>query len=252
MPHSPWSLRERQARLDLGSFSAQLDVDQPRLGLGSIASSGEPFAKLALYQIGIEPRIDNPVAGGSDVYVRGNDLIATYERTEARPLRFQLFWRALSATQPASAAGVELVVSVQTHLLDSDPKLTITSTIPATDVRRLCAADGSHFVTVAADARTGSSDISTPPSCILFRISPTASYVEMLHPTDCRQVTISSLAGSAANMFSLQTRLFVERLEKGVILRSRMRSYLLPRAADEATAAQLYREFAIAEPPLTA
>ena len=147
---------------------------------------------------------------------------------------------------------MELVVSVQTDLLDSDPELTITSSLPATDVRRLLAADGSQFATVAADARPGARDFTSPPGCFLFRISPQTSYLEMVHPSDFRQMAITSPTGTAEKLFGVQTRLFAERLEKGVILRSRLRGWFLAREADETAAVQLYREFCATEPPLTA
>ena len=45
-------------------------------------------------------------------------------------------------------------------------------------------------------------------------------------------------------------QLFSERLEKGVILRARLRGVFLPRQRDTRVAAACYTAFAAAEPPL--
>ena len=49
----------------------------------------------------------------------------------------------------------------------------------------------------------------------------------------------------------LSHRLFAERLEKGVILRSRIRGLFVPRDHDTELAQSEYRRFAASEPPLT-
>ena len=46
-------------------------------------------------------------------------------------------------------------------------------------------------------------------------------------------------------------RLFPERLEKGVILRSRFRGYFAPAKIEPGAIAAAYRAFAHSEPPLT-
>ena len=49
----------------------------------------------------------------------------------------------------------------------------------------------------------------------------------------------------------ITSKLFPERLEKGVIRRGRICAWFLPREADLAIAAELFRRFVSQPPPLT-
>ena len=55
---------------------------------------------------------------------------------------------------------------------------------------------------------------------------------------------------SGGDMLRIAHRLFRTNLEKGVILRARVRSVFLARRGDTAAAAQCYAAFATADPPL--
>ena len=70
----------------------------------------------------------------------------------------------------------------------------------------------------------------------------------MVHPLDFVE---SGLTPSADGALRWTTRLFQGRLEKGVILRSRLKALIASRSHDIATAALCYRDFAASEPPLT-
>jgi hypothetical protein len=75
------------------------------------------------------------------------------------------------------------------------------------------------------------------------------TYVEMVHPLD---FVSSEFTATASNEVEHSTRLFRGPLEKGVILRSRLRGVIVPRSGDVSAAIACYREFAASEPPLTA
>jgi hypothetical protein len=70
------------------------------------------------------------------------------------------------------------------------------------------------------------------------------SYLEMCHPNDGRLLDVSV---SGAICFHL----FEEDLEKGVILRGRLRGQLLPRATDAAGALAAYAQFLKEKPNLS-
>ena len=72
--------------------------------------------------------------------------------------------------------------------------------------------------------------------------------MEMVHPSD---FTESAFCRGPDGAAELSNRLFQGRLEKGVILRSRLRALLLPPEDDVALAAACYSDFAASEPPLT-
>jgi hypothetical protein len=70
----------------------------------------------------------------------------------------------------------------------------------------------------------------------------------MIHPADFHSDELLPGAGDAV---MLRHRLFLSDLEKGVILRARVRGLLLPRQGDQPAAAEAYTEFAASPPPLT-
>ena len=73
------------------------------------------------------------------------------------------------------------------------------------------------------------------------------SYVEMSHPEDCSRIIARVRRGSAQVCFGL----FGLDLEKGVILRGRVRAAFIDRKDDMEHVAELYHEFSVADPPLS-
>jgi hypothetical protein len=78
--------------------------------------------------------------------------------------------------------------------------------------------------------------------------------VEMIHPAD-EAGGVFFVAGLGVNQRpvagSIRHQLFASFLEKGVILRARLRGEFLPRERDADLAAEAYRQFLAAPPPLT-
>ena len=88
--------------------------------------------------------------------------------------------------------------------------------------------------------------------CVLFRMPGfDLSYVEMVHPADfqCDECVRNESNGDVAGMAH---RLFRTNLEKGVILRARVRGVFSNRSDDMKIAAQCYAAFAGEDPPLGA
>ena len=160
---------------------------------------------------------DNPLV---DHYTRGDDLVALYDVLPKQNIQPQIYWR---ATRYGSLTyGVELILSVQTGLLDSQPYIATHSRLPHAYVQRL--------------------DIG--PGVFLFRLpDATWSYVEMVHPTD--------YVDAFHNGDSIGFSLFNERLEKGVIRRGRLQGLFVPRHDDEAIAQECYEQFEASQLPLT-
>jgi hypothetical protein len=154
------------------------------------------------------------------------------------------------ATQ--SFAALELILSIQTNLLDADPTLTVESDLAAVQASQL------------VDATTGRSNdlpITNSPAvlgpanglgCFHFRLadSPLAC-TEMVHPADFHRSTLERRADES-NALRLSHQLFAQHLEKGVILRSRIRAIFKSCEADPALVARAYQDFAASDPPLTA
>ncbi|MEX2139278.1 MAG: hypothetical protein WD894_08460 [Pirellulales bacterium] len=242
---SPWELNDSEARLTLGALVGQLDIRHPFAGLSATFGG----AKLHLFYVELPPPTNPARDESPDCYVRGQDLVCTYLQDEQRKIRGQVYWRAFE-WGPDRAPSLDLIVSVQTSLLDSDPTLNLRSSFPALEVLAIKNLEqattedttprSSHVVKLRGEIA----------ACWLFRLNAqNATYVEMVHPAD---FVSSRFQEVAAGEVEHSTQLFRGSLEKGVILRSRLRGVVLPRSDDVAAAIACYREFAASEPPLTA
>jgi hypothetical protein len=243
---SPWELQDSQARLTVDALEGRLDCSQPFAGLAATFAG----AALRLFRVELPPPSQSPDDQSPECYVRGCDLVCTYFQDDQRKLRGQVYWRALE-WGPQRAPGVDLIVSVQTSLLDSDPTLKVRSGVQAFEVIGVKQFEpaaiedifkpdpNSHVVTLRGKM----------PACWLFRLSGAGfTYVEMVHPAD---FVSSCFQETSPGELEHSTQLFQGPLEKGVILRSRLRGVIVPRSGDVAAAIACYRDFAASEPPLT-
>lgn len=250
MHDTGWQLRGQHAQLTAGWLSADVDLCAPQKGLQPVGV-GEQLAP-SRHHLGIE--LASTEAAAVDGYVRGRDLVATYAPQGSWPFLTQVYW-SLWSSKPADAAAIELVASVQTDLLETQPSLFTTTSVAANEVLRLVDAARERFV-ILVPATAGS--LSLVPrdgcGCLLLRTAEgTQSYAEMVHPADFvhSELQVAPAPGQSAATCSLRHRLFAEHLEKGVILRARVLAAWVDRARDEELVSTLYREFAASAPPLT-
>ncbi len=88
------------------------------------------------------------------------------------------------------------------------------------------------------------------PNIVLFRPQGLEmTYAEFCHPDDGIGVASNSPASPSGQ--EVRFRLFGHDLEKGVILRGRLRGMVVPRPVDEAVARAAYARFLREPPPLT-
>jgi hypothetical protein len=197
------------------------------------------------------PAVTQADAALVECYVRGGDLVATYAERPTPQMRAQIYWRVHSHSAEKSLTALELVASVQTSLLDDDPAVSCSSVLPACEVLRLGFEDSDWF---SINARKRSPTLmGAGPMCLLFRLAGGISYAEMVHPAEYEQnsaiLRLDDADGSP--QIFLQHQLFLRRLEKGVILRSRLLGLFLPTQGDEQAVAAAYRDYCSSEPPLT-
>jgi hypothetical protein len=230
-----WQLDKRTARFTQNGFEATLNVGAPHEGMRQLRFAQLRFAA-GQVQTGTLLQVSPSDDGGGfqegleDAYVRGPDLIATYSQTEDRPFRTQIYWRGTSPAPGLPAlAVVDLIASVQTSLLDSQPEVTVASCLPADQVWRT---GHGPLEPIRIDphgpvklTREGG------PYCVLCRLSDgQRHFAQMIHPSDCCEAT---LAREAEGTIRLAFRLFSCRVEKGVILRARLRSVFLRQDAND-------------------
>jgi hypothetical protein len=283
MDSPAWRLDHHRAVLDLHSWRFSLDVERPEQGLAlhdlrrqADALSGQTVnvparAAAGLRILGVE--LSDCAAGDlpiAECYVRGLDLVATY-MIPALATRVQVYWRAASDAPDSQeldshtldgggATAIDLQVSVQTDVLDAKPRVSTRSVLAGDRVERLIDARSPSLARVAIDAAAPvllAPDAS--PACLLFSLGGELAYVEMVHPADFRQCRLSRRGEELV----VEHGLFAEKdLEKGVILRARVRGLLLrstapdragasQAAAVEVIAAEAYERFVAAPPPLT-
>lgn len=264
-----WSLQAEQASIQLGSWTAVVHSASPQWGLHQIRHGRQDVPIRAL-QVALPARVGAPSGFDApstyrlaDRYVRGTDLILSYEPSEPierlaenrRPLVSQVYWRA-QASGPI--AVLDLLISIQTDLLESRPLLEVRTGLPG----ELWSADVSSLHANAADPaweplRTGATQprgsLSLAQGRIVLCRIPNIdfSYAEMIHPSDDLGATWRPNSATASPAGILERRLFHEYLEKGVIRRARLRGIFVPRDDDGRLALGSYRDFLAERLPLT-
>jgi hypothetical protein len=255
-----WQLDATTARLIGSQISATIDLSQPARGLAVSVSDIAP-KQFELQALGIEVGEEKTRSQSRlDAYVRGPDLVATYDESPPAQLRTQSYWRIVSpaefAADDASAvlAAFDLILSVNTSVLDNNPQSRVSSKMAAIEtVFELVANAAGNLEFQEVDlAKSGSLagriDCTSGTGCFLARIgSSEFSFVQMVHPADFGGATLD---GNLKRL-AIAHQLFQQRLEKGVILRARVRAAVLHRHNDLSTAVAAYRRFANAGPPLT-
>ncbi|HEX2476659.1 MAG TPA: hypothetical protein VHK01_18040 [Lacipirellulaceae bacterium] len=166
----------------------------------------------------------------ADAYVRGADLVATYKPTNDWPFSPQIYWRIDRANAAEQIASQSLLISVQTHLLETWPRISIESHLNSDEVLVLSPRSDSGAISRPLDRGDHVFHPSTSMGCIVRRLAGLDfSYVEIMSPSDYRELRINWSADGASHADWL---LFADFLEKGVIWRARLQSVLVPREND--------------------
>jgi hypothetical protein len=219
-----WQVSSTHAVLLCGPLRASLNALSPANGLCEVSYAGVSLAGMYFLGVDLTANGRQPL---SDFYQRGGDLIARYAQTDERPFAVLAYWRAaLLELGGVACPRVDLVVSVETSLLNSRP-------LVQAQTHLKLAGGGPNFIS---------------GKYVLARLATGAvSYAEMCHPDDSIAASIESIG----NAMVCTTPLFGQSLEKGVILRSRLRGHFLPAEHDGPLAEAALAEFAASAPPLT-
>jgi len=111
-----WDLAEQLAstRATIGDDDLQLTIANGSAASGAKITIGTEAVSL----FSVESSNSNETL--VDVYVRGDDLIAKYQSSEDE-LDRELYWRVLDVDLPADSFALEMIYSLQTDLLDTQP-----------------------------------------------------------------------------------------------------------------------------------
>lgn len=251
MSQGPWQLRPPHAFVERGPLRATLRLTRPDRGLFDVRVQETLLADSRLLGIAIPAAIVHGECSPADCHVRGADLAVSYPATAAWPIEIDAVWR---ICEPDAAcpwiAAVELIVSVRTALLDSRPELAVESALGVTEGLRLADRITPRYEPLELGSDRLPRAWQSEPGCVLLRLRHEQfSYLEMVHPADFHGDRIAGEPGPG-RLVRTSHRLFPDPLEKGVLLRARVRGVFLPRDADLAVAADSYRALASSEPPL--
>ena len=152
MQSSPWRIDGHHARLESEQFCAEIDMLDPSGGVKVLAAAGEKIDDALLFRIRL-PAGNRPAASHVESFTRGDDLIAIHSDRPDNPFRTQIYWRlirSIPAIQKTAAGrsieALELILSIQTGLLDSDPAVDVETELAAAQVSQLTDAASARFV----------------------------------------------------------------------------------------------------------
>jgi hypothetical protein len=219
-----WFLQGSQAKLACGPLLAEVDVERPTRGLHNLRLSVEAIEG---WLMGVNAAAETAAADEpwqpTDVYTRGNDLVATYREPLGQPFNLQIYWRVLTPKNRQSAA-LESIVSIQTREWEAHPHVTLTSALAVHSAR----------------LENGG---------VIFRSHHDWAYVEATPPGD---FTPSACESKAANLHAAAWTYGNHFMERGVIRRLRLRGAIVPIAEAEDSIEQLSADLIAEPPPLTA
>lgn len=243
-----WSSRDDTAELIGGLLAGRIDTARPNAGLQCLALHHEkqPVGVLCIYRADVanEKSWPLPVA---ESYVRGNDLIVSYQPSDDWPFSPQLYWRANSLAEVAGVlASMSLLVSVQTHLLDTAPQIAVTSALKCDEL--LLVSLDRRSEPVVHEIEPSKPITAAGDCCVVFRLREAPlSYIEIMPSGDFHDVRVRETPRGPA----LEWRLFAEFLEKGVIRRARLHAAVVARENDIENAAACCAAIHRLELPLT-
>lgn len=227
-PHAPpsWTLSGSLA----GRADVTIDLTDPAAGLALGASEDR--------LLGIDLAAGDRLTP-SDTWLRGDDLVAVYDLDDRRQVRASAMWRWLAGPP----AAWEVVVSASTSLLESDPRVAVICDVgegPVAWGKR--SAGGVVWMPLVDD------DMVLPPEAAgLLVARPTGTVIMAVHPIDAPRIQLIRVGGR----LRIACQLFASTLEKGVLLRSRVRAAIAADATARAQAAAIMESLAAAPPPLT-
>ena len=100
-PQNVWRLDGHIARFQVSQLQATVDVLRPAAGLQISFSQWRDTPECSLLRVSLPDRELDYATAGVDFFVRGGDLVATYEETPEHPLR-----GAAGLLAPAANRGV--------------------------------------------------------------------------------------------------------------------------------------------------
>ena len=240
---SVWQLNKKQALLQFQDLSASFLSLDPAKGLFDISLGPFPWPGNLL---GVSLDIGSDSQNGVRAFVRARDLMVSYPQSDDQPFACRLNWRVRQENE--EVVILDLIIYLQTNLLESFPRISLRSQVESEEVCRL-----EYDQTTSSLESTSSNNADLPrgdSGMVLVRPNESSwSYFELTHPEDATYWEFS--IASSESKCTIQRSLRESFLEKGVIRILRVRGALLRRAKDMDLARTCLQSFAMEKPPLT-
>ena len=240
---SSWQLVEHQVKTPFAGGEGILDLERPEEGFQWQGPQQESLQLLRFRDAARDEPFEFPV----EAYVRKEDLVINYGSRKMLPFDLQVYWRRQS--YPAQAAdfnALEWILAVQTDSLDNQLQLvTSTTGLAAREILHLPLESAKNVEPVESASELCAAEST---GCVLVRLGE-ISYIELIHPQDF--LTVQVIRTEATSAFTMNRTIFDCPLEKGVIVRARLRGLCVPRAEDVALLRDAYQRFIHDALPLT-
>ena len=246
--NSVWKTSENSATAawelgDVDELPVRLTVatDTPLAG-GTLQVGADAVSLLALEKKG---EGDSP----QDTYVRGNDLVAKFN-SQGHPFEREVYWRVIdcdaleqSESDDQPLVGIELIYSLQTDSLDSNPAPKVASLVPIKSFK-VYSVEGASTDT----SRTWkASDELASSQLLVATLTGGAKLAIGAFPSDLARMEIENTKSPCPVVFHLNS----DFLEKGVIRRTRMFVCCGGPEVDESRLLEQATNFLNSEIPLT-
>ena len=226
-----WKLKDNLAKWENDSVALSFGQSDSRNGLSLLHTATR--STLNLFDVTPKSDANARFVPPMNITPCGSTLHATFPESDNFPVETQIAWSVHEV--PAAIVGIDVVVSVGTQKLEAHPLMEV------------CSSLGEAELLTPGDLKNETE--SNRASCSLLRLrNAELSYLEMLLPAEIHSTQAKKDPETGCSV--IRHQLFSCPLEKGVILRARLRGLLLPRDADETAMDACFREFLSASPPL--
>ena len=236
--HQTWGLNDQLASAEssVGGQDLQLTINSCSPASGARITVGRDA--MSLFSV----ESSNPNERLADLYIRGDDLIAKYQSSDDQFDR-ELYWRVPDLDLPVGAFALEMIYSLQTDLLETNPNPRIISELKAREVE-YWAADGDSL---AGELKWKQQATADGCQMITAKLSDETRLAVAVYPNDLMVMEFAEIDGETI----LTCRLNAEFLEKGVIRRTRMFAMCAAGNVSDADMIKVAQEFLDSDLPLT-
>ena len=245
-----WTITGQQAHLQTLDLSGTIDLSTPGTGLHQLCLADHRLAHMQLLGIARDGCTIEAFPLQAP-YARDNSLIICYGDREDPSHQLQLQWRCIPPEPGLFMGGLELILSFETPSQINLPKWTTMTQVSQRDILLAVNDSEQPWISLNENPEVHESTLSALGNgtrMILCRFpEQQVSYVEMTHPAEPSLAILPSTE-QATTLWGSRTP--DRPLEKGVILRRRVRGMFLPLEKDTVLAGTAYAQFQALAPPL--